>query len=65
MADIPSILFNLRLVASLRSKAGVASVPPRSTDTPPRLTELLESFALAIDPASCAFVIVPVNEEVG
>lgn len=28
-----------RFVASVRSKAGVASEPPRETDTPPKETE--------------------------
>ena len=45
------------------------TVPPNdmSVELLPSETviELLASFALAIDPASCAFVIVPVNEEVG
>ena len=41
------------------------SEAPRATVMPPKLTELLESFALAIEPANGAFVIVPTRLEVG
>ena len=45
------------------------TVPPKDTAVvllpSETVIELLASLALAIDPASCAFVIVPDNEEVG
>ena len=45
----------LYAVASQRLKAGVASAAPKSTDTPPKLTESLASLALAIEPANIEF----------
>ena len=52
-------------VASCKSNAGVASEAPRASETPPNETVLFANFAFAIEPANCAFVIVPVSEEVG
>ena len=54
-----------RLVASCKSKAGVASVPPNETETPPSETELFTNLPFTIFPASWSFVIVPVSEDVG
>ena len=43
----------------------MSSDPPKATETPPSETELFANLPFAIDPASCAFVIVPVSEDVG
>ena len=47
-----------------RLKAGVASVPPKATVTPPK--EIFEptNFETSIDPANWALVIVPTNSVV-
>ena len=52
-------------MASAKSNAGVASEAPNARETPPKETEELASLALAMLPANCAFVIVPLKLEVG
>jgi hypothetical protein len=44
-----------RLVASVKSKAGVASEPPRETDTPPNETEEFTKSEFAIEPTRFNF----------
>ena len=51
-----------KLVASVKSKAGVASVPPSPMETPPKeIFVVPESLDTSIEPANCAFVIVPTS----
>ena len=65
MVIVPVRLVVGRFVASARSNAGVASVPPRVSVTPP--TEVVGSanLLLAIEPANWVLVIVPVRLVVG
>ena len=49
---VPTRFVVLYPVASVRLKAGVASVPPRDNEIPPNETEELESLLLTIDPAN-------------
>jgi hypothetical protein len=46
-----------RPVASIRLKAGVASVPPRESETPPKDTDELASIELLIAPLSTVQVV--------
>ena len=41
--------------------AGVVSEPPSAKLTPPKLILEFANFEFAIEPANCAFVIVPVS----
>ena len=54
-----------QFVASVRLKAGVASVSPGFIVIPPRDMFGVANLVVSIEPASCALVIVPVKEDVG
>ena len=47
------------------SPASVVAVAPRETEVEPRVTALKAKFALEMDPASWALVMVPVSNVVG